>query len=249
VLEEFESDRLKFLHCSDSDVPRLALIAGPPSPFRLNAKNELMPSVDEFSRPLELAAAAAKSKLKPHFVVLMTHSAVLHQNTIGRFSAIVFDLLERNYSVHLRLTNLQEHGLPQDKSILVMVAAPASTSLAWHLNWALPDSQLPCKVKDFIGDIVFGNPRASTETKDGFVCSYPAPNNNYGVPNHNGESLLYNHQTGRVSETEMASLDMDAHTVTLDPYRAMPLVHPGKTVRSPFRLQLTLRLSQSEGIS
>lgn len=176
----------------------------------------------------------------------MTHSAVLHQNTVGRFSATVFKLLECNYAVYLRLTTLQQHGLPQDKSILVMVAAPPSTSLPWQLNWPLPDLQLSRKVKDLIGDITFDNPRACSETKGGFVCSIPASDDSNGALTHNGVRLLYNHQTGRASKTGKASLDMDANTVGLGPYGAMTLLHPSKIVRSPFQCQLTLNFKQPE---
>jgi hypothetical protein len=42
---------------------------------------------------------------------------------------VVFGLLERINTVRLRLTNLQEPGFPQDKSIPVRVAAPPSNSL------------------------------------------------------------------------------------------------------------------------
>ena len=194
MLEEFDTSRLELLHCSDSDLPRIALVTGAPYPFRLNDKNELMPSVGEFLLPLDIAVAAAKSRLSPHFVVLITHSAILHQSTIERFSAAVFELLERNYSVHLKLTTLQQHGIPQDRSILLMVAAPPSASLPWQSNWPLSDSQLSCKVKDLIGNIAFDNPRASTETKGGFVCSIPASDGSNEASTHNGARLLYNHR-------------------------------------------------------
>jgi hypothetical protein len=235
VLEEFESGRLKLPHCPHADLPRIALMAGAPYPFRLNNKNEVLPSMDEFLQPLDLAAAIAKSKLSPQFLVLMTHSAVLHDKVIDRFSATIFQLLESNYSVHLRLTTLHEHALPQEKSILVMVAAPSSASLPWQQNWSPPDPQLSLKLNDFIGDIAFDNPRASMETTRGFVCSIPGSNSSDDL-RQNRANLLYNHQTGRSSNTGKNLLDMNANTVTLAPDGALALLHPSQFDRLIFNI-------------
>jgi hypothetical protein len=232
VLEDLESGRLEFHHCPDSAVPRIALIAGAPFTFRLDDRNGLMPSVDEFLQPLELATAATKLAPKPHFAVFITHSAMLHQKTIGRFSAAVFQLLERNYAVHLSLTTLQHHGLPQAKDILVMIAAPPATSIRWEPHWPLTYSQPSHKVKDLIGDIAFANPRAFTGTKCGFVCSLPGCDDSNGATSPDDARLLYNHQTGRICKTAKASVGMDADTVKLTPYGATPLLHPSKPICS-----------------
>jgi hypothetical protein len=244
VLEEFESGRLELPHCPDPNLPRIALMAGAPYPFRLNDKNEVLPSVDEFLQPLDLAAAITKSKLSPQFLVLTIHSTILHQKTIKRFSATIFQLLESNYSVHLRLTTLQEHGFPQEKCVLVMVAAPPSTSLPWQQNWPLPDSQPSLKVNDLIGDITFNNPRVSREMTRGFVCSIPGSDGS-DILRQTGANLLYNHQTGRRSKTVKNILHMDANTVTLAPYGAMPLHHPGQFVHSSFLTSANLEIQNS----
>jgi hypothetical protein len=193
-----------------------------------------MSSVGEFLKPLELAIAATDFAPKPHFIVFITHSAILHPKTIGRFSATVYQLLEKNYAVHLSLTALQHHGLPQAREFLIMIAAPPATPIRWEPHWLLTCSQPSQKVRDIIGNIAFANPRASLGTKSGFVCSLPEGDDS------NNARLLYNHQTGRLYEPAKPSVDMDADSIKLAPYGASPLFHPSKPCALMPRMELTL---------
>lgn len=206
--------------------------------FRLHYKNTFMPPLAEFFSPLDVVDATLESRLAPHFLVVTQSPAVLHHDSKGRFSSTILKLLQRNYSVHLKLTDLREHGLPQDRGLLLLVAALPSVVLDWQASWPLPGSRLSHPVEDLISDLNFSNPRVSAGTNSGFVCSWPLDPDTQDPLTFDGARLLYNHQTGRMGGTGMQPLNLDADNICLSPYLGINVLHPRKIPLRYFKLVL-----------
>jgi hypothetical protein len=207
--------------------PRVVLGAGEPECFRLREDNEQMPTLERFLRPM-VDVEAATQALKPDFVAMLMPSSVLHPRAISHFSNVVLQLLERRMSVHLRLTTLQERDLPQDRSILTLIACPLGGSLAWYKGW--PDNyvQRGGEIDDVVGDLTFENPRVQQGTNAGFVCA---------LPDHDlvdGETRSFrgiaNHQTGLHASDgeEVVAVDTTVDRLTTI-YGPKNWIHPGKT--------------------
>jgi hypothetical protein len=179
--------------------------------------------MDEFLRPLDLMDAAANSPLDPDFLVMLMPPALLHRSTISRFSTSIFKLLEQRLSVHIRLSSLQDHGIPQERSTLIVVASPFCASLPWHFDWPVTRPRPSVKVKDLIGDLAFENPRATRGAKGGFVCSVPSDQGNGRT------QYIYNHQTGRSAPLGETPIDMSANAISVSCNSPKFLVHPSKS--------------------
>ena len=210
------------------EYPRIALVAGENTRFRLSDRNKQMPSMDEFLRPLDVMDAAANSPLSPDFLVMLMPPALLHHSTIGRFSRSIFKLLEQRLSVHINLSPLQDHGIPQERSTLIVVASPFCAPLPWHFDWPVPGPHLSVKVKDLIGDLAFENPRASRGAKGGFVCSIPTRNSPTSDEGNGRTKYIYNHQTGRSAPLRETPIDMNANAISMSCNSPKSLVHPRK---------------------
>jgi hypothetical protein len=229
VFEEFVSGKLRTPTLPTPEHPRIALVAGENTPFRLSDRNKQMPSMDEFLRPLNVMDAAANSLLGPDFLVMLMPPALLHRSTIGRFSTSIFKLLEQRLSVHVRISSLQDHGIPQERSTLIVVASPFCASLPWRFDWPVTGRRPSVKVEDLIGDLAFENPRATQGGKGGFVCSVPAQNRPT-IDEENGRTqYVYNHQTGRLAPLGQTPIDMSANTISMSCNSPKSLVHPSKS--------------------
>ncbi|KAK1770181.1 hypothetical protein QBC33DRAFT_313551 [Phialemonium atrogriseum] len=223
--------------------PMIALVAGENTNFRLSQGNKDMPSVDLFLSPLGIMDSATSSHFKPDFTALQISPAVLHSSTIRRFSESILRLLEQGQTVRISLQSLQAHGIPQDRSILVVVGSPfpgsAHVSTKRHDPPAIATgatrSQSPGKIEAFIGDLAFENPRATEGAGGTFVCSQA---DGAGMP----PRYIYNHGTGQhVPGEDAKAVDMDADTVVLSYNSSQSLIHPVRrdllTVRELARLQ------------
>lgn len=169
VFDEVISRKLEPFPLVSPEYPRIPLVAGENTCFRLSDGNQQMSLMEEFLRSLAIMEASAKSPLGPDFLVMPMPPALLHRSTIGRFSTSIFKLLEQRLSVHIKLSPLQDHGIPQDRSTLIVVASPFCASLPWDLNWPVTGPRSPVKIKDFIEDLASENPRATQGAKGGFV--------------------------------------------------------------------------------
>ena len=235
IFDEFISGTLGPPSLPLSEHPRIALVAGENTHFRLSDRNIQMPSMDEFLRPLDVMDAAANSPLSPDFLVMLMPPALLHYSTIGRFSRSIFKLLEQRLSVHINISQLQDHEIPQERRTLIVVASPFCAPLPWHFDWPLTGLHLLVKVKDLIGDLVFENPRAAQGAKGGFVCSVPARNNPASDEGNGRTKYIYNHQTGRSAPPRETPIDMNATAISMSCNSAKSLIHPCKySVRLPY---------------
>jgi hypothetical protein len=229
VFDEFVSGKLGSPPLPTPEHPRIALVAGENTSFRLSDGNKQMPSMDEFLRPLDVMDAATNSPLGPDFLVMLMPPALLHRSTIGRFSTSIFKLLEQRLSVHIRLSSLQDHGIPQERSTLIVVASPFCASLPWHFDWPITGPRPSVKVKDLIGDLAFENPRATQGAKGGFVCSVPAQKNPASDEGNGRTQYIYNHQTGRSTPLGETPVDMSANAISVSCNSPKSLVHPSKS--------------------
>lgn len=147
-----------------------------------------MPSLKDFLHPLEILDESFEG-LKADFAILLMPSAILHPEAIDRLSKTILVLLEKRLSVHLRLTALQDLGVPQEGSIVTIIASPLCAPLPWSLDELNTTPTELLSVGNVIRDLTFENRR------DGFVCSPPARDE------LNGEMprarYVYNHKTGQ----------------------------------------------------
>lgn len=187
-----------------------------------------MPSIDEFLRPLDIMDAAVHSPLHPDFLVMLMPPALLHCSAIGRFSTSIIKLLEQRLSVHIRLSSLQDHGIPQERSTLIVVASPFCASLPWHSVWPVTGARPSVNVKHLLGDLAFENPRANQGVRGGFVCSIPTQNNLASDEGNRRTQYVYNHQTGRPAPLGEIPIDMNANAISVSWNSPKALVHPSK---------------------
>jgi hypothetical protein len=227
VFDEFVSGKL-CLSLPRPECPRIALVAGDNTYFRLSDGNKQMPSREEFLRPLDIMDAAANSPLEPDFLIMLMPPALLHRSTIGRFSMSIVKLLEQRFSVHVKLSPLQDLGIPQERTTLIVVASSFCTSLPWHIDWPVTGPQPPVMAKDLIGNLAFENPRAAQGGKVGFVCSVPAQSNLDPAEENRPIKEIHNHLTGCSALSGSTLLDMDANAIFVSCTSLEPLVHPCK---------------------
>ena len=158
--------------------------------------------------------------------------ALLHFSPIGRISATLLRLLEQRLSVHMKLSPLRDQGLPQKRSVLIVVASPSCASLPWNFDWPIASPQPSIKINDIIGDLAFENPRATEGANRGFVCTrtlqYSADEGNRSV------KYIYNHQTGHRAPPGGIPLEMDANTIFAPCNGPKSWVHPIKSPMKPF---------------
>ena len=231
VFDDFASGKLGSLPLPSPEDPRIALVAGENTRFRLSDGNKQMPSIDEFLTPFDIVDAASNSPLSPDFLVMLMPPALLHHSTIGRFTKSIFKLLERRFSVHIRLYSLQDHGLSQERSTILVVASPFCAALPWSIGQPINGPRPWVEVKGLIGDLAFENPRATQGAKGGFVCSVPAQNKPVSDEGNGRPLYIYNHQTGRSAPLGEDPIDMSANAIPLYYDSPKSLVHPSKSFR------------------
>ncbi|OQV05976.1 hypothetical protein CLAIMM_10624 [Cladophialophora immunda] len=243
VLSDIYSEQLRPPSTPDPAPPNIALIAGRSAPFRLNEANNRMPSAEHFVSLLDLVDAAVETPGKPDFLVMLSSPAMLHASFVPRFLATIINLLKHRRSVHIRLCRLQEHGLPQERSILLVVASPFCAPLPWYLHWpSLPRKEQPITLRDLIVDLDFDNPRLGSGSKRAFVCSPPL---DAAHPDQRRGPCLdhvYNHQTGQHPPPSCRiPLHWDTDAVVTLSSVLQPWTHPRRqdllTVRELARLQ------------
>ena len=216
-----------------TETPRVALVAGANTYFRLSNAHGQMPSVEQFLHPLRVMNSAADSALRPDFVVAFMPAAVLHPQALRGLFTNIRKLLEKRFSVHLKLSTLQNHGIPQERHILIVVAAPLGIQLPWQTHWPTAGQDPVSQVRDRIKDLAFRNNRRVSGGIGGFVCSMPGPT----VSGSSGgladfSKMIYNHQTGRVIPPDANLVDVESHAISLSP-SARLLGHPGTSSGEP----------------
>ena len=187
-----------------------------------------MPSLKQFLRPCDIMDRAISSALAPHFLVSFMPPALLYHSALGRFASTVIRLMEQRLSVHIKLSRIRDYGIPQERSSLVVVAAPSYAS-PWHVSFPATNRAQVVKIKDLIEDLAFENPRTSAKGgRGGFVCPKPLQDPPDPTEGAGPTKYIYNHQTGRAAPPEGVLVDMDAHALCFCSNSPKPLVHPRK---------------------
>ncbi|OAL39774.1 hypothetical protein AYO20_00686 [Fonsecaea nubica] len=193
VLKDFDSGKLLPLQLPDPAPPKVLLFAPEHQCFRLNMQNRQMPTLRQFLKPLD-GVDKAVEVLKPDFVVMLLPLAVCHPSAVARFARTRLRLLERGFAVHSMLISLRDYGLPQERSILAVVASLFGVPLSWKFDRYTTRSEQPSTIGSLIEDLAFKNPRVRTESNTGFVCLPPAVQGSEGETSTVGH--VYNHYTG-----------------------------------------------------
>jgi len=228
VVQEINHGTIRLPRAFDPSHPVIALVSGQASPFRLQNNNQFMPTIDDFLQPLNTIDNVATSLLKPHSIVSVMHSAVFHPNVRDRLSSTIHGLLDKEYSVYIRLTSAKEHGLALDSSLVVIVATRSPIPLTWDLYWPLDHAVSPSAVQTIIHDLKFVNGRAYAGKEQGFMCSAPHPLGPGRTVPQNGTDVFYNHQTGRKATERTKMMDMLETNLELGPPGAVHYTHPSK---------------------
>ncbi|KAJ9156285.1 C-5 cytosine methyltransferase [Pleurostoma richardsiae] len=177
--------------------PVIVLASGENTNFRLRAGNDKMPSLEKFLAPLRALEGVVDSSFNPDFGVLQMSPSLLEPLAVKGLSTSILRLLERKYIMRLKLVNHLDHGLLQDRRVLVVVASRFSGLVSVPLQPYTstgPDSvRLAKKVGDIIGELRFKNTRVSEGGSAGFVSSLvPDREDDNGFPSR----YIYNHRTG-----------------------------------------------------
>jgi len=188
-----------------------------------------MPSLEQFLLPIDLLDAVSQSALKPDFVIATVSPAMLHPLAIPRFAKAILSLLEARLSVQLKLCKFQDHGIPQDKTILLLFASPLYPPLPALPLWRRNTGQGPqTTLNDMIADLSLVNSRASVEPERGFVFQVQQPNE--PLPQRSRKNI-FNHQTGRPPGEGAIVIDMNSTALALPSQLPLNLIHPGKVAR------------------
>ncbi|OQV00919.1 hypothetical protein CLAIMM_06354 [Cladophialophora immunda] len=238
VFEDFASGKLLPIQLPDPATPKIHLFAGEHACFRLSTQNRQMPTLHEFLKPLDAVDKAVEA-LNPDFVVMLLPPAVRHPQASSRFSKTLLKLLEAGFSVHSTLISLRDYGLPQERSILAIIASPFGVPLPWKFEHYVTGAQVPTTIGSLIGDLAFENPRMGTQSNTGFVCLPPTlhgPEAEMSTLGH-----VYNHYTGIPVASDAQSVSMDGNTPFTFFNGQKEWIHPVRkdrvTVRELARMQ------------
>lgn len=197
--------------------PKVAVVSNESAYFRLNCVNNSMLTIEEFLKPLKDIGSIAQA-FDPDFYVMLLSPAMLHDDAAPIFSDTILQLLEKKMSVHLRLVPLRDLGLPQSRSILVVMASPFCDNLSNTGRHATDGQRLD--VVELLQDLSLENPRTIQGGDVGFVCSLP------GQPGY-----IFNHNTGQRPPGD--NPDATEFELNLDLHLGPKLwIHPGKSARS-----------------
>lgn len=204
-----------------------------------------MPTVQHFTQVLDIVDQSFEA-LHPNFVAMLMPPALLHPLALGKCVSTILGLLGKRMSVHLKLTPLSDYGIPQQRSILTIIASPFRAPLPWGVDRPDRGPQPSLKVADVIGDLVFDNPRALPQCKTGFVCSPPTQGEHASLGRY-----VYNHITGQAIRWNQEPIEVDVDSV-LTPFNgAKSWLHPSKMSRAMagFRTALTWFTSSSRPLN
>lgn len=210
ISKDFDSSGIRLDHSQmpRNEPPQVVLLASGKTCFRLCEENTGMVSLDEFLQPLRVLDEAT-DHLGGDFIVALLEPAMLHASARDRLSASILRLLKKRMSVHLRPISLREHGLPQDRTILTLIASPYCAKLPWDLDKAnselLPAQNTVVTMQDVIGDLAFENSRIPTRTRTGLVCR--------SLHQLGGGYIVYNHYTGQGLAAGQETIMVDENTV------------------------------------
>ena len=188
-----------------------------------------MPSAEQFLEPLRHVDQVVDA-LQPDFLMLLLPPAVLHPSVLDDFRFRIFDLLERRMSVHLNLQSAKDYGLPQERSILTVVAS--SVCAPFHWPTGAPDHELVSQpnLMDTIGDLAFSNLRITDDTDVGLICSPPSldvEGASETLPRY-----VYNHCTGGHDSNVQARVPVDTGPILDLSLGSRRWTHPSKAIHT-----------------
>ncbi|OCL12388.1 hypothetical protein AOQ84DRAFT_373147 [Glonium stellatum] len=244
VLADFGSGRLVPPCLPGPEIPKIALISGMNFKFILddmtNAQRRNY-SIRDFLVPLRiLDDAVTSSALIPRssdFFVLALPSAILHEIVFPELIGSIMKILERRYSVHLKMSSFSEHNIPQSRTVIILLASPICADPHWDLYWppeanlsqASPETTVRHKIRDLFSQ----NSRMKLDGKPCFVCNYQP------VMEYDPLGCIYNHGTGQ-KFAQMEPIELETANSSLD-YRRLRYQHPVRgdclTVRELARMQ------------
>lgn len=141
-------------------------------------------------------------------------SAVLHESLYVVFLNSIFGLLEKRYSVHLKLVHLPDYGIPDAQDALVLIASPVCAASPWTEKKGSSTT-----VRELIQDLAFKNPRVTNDWNSGFVCTSQVTGD--------ASRPIYNHKTCPVHPDDDA-IDLDTTAEEIFTHSNFKLGHPGK---------------------
>ena len=210
--------------CEDPAVPKVFILAGQGRHFLLTQREEdNTASLRDFLACFDTLDLASMSKPRPDYLIFTISSAVFHERAVSRLTASIFKLLDMDFTVHIRKSNIMDWGLPQDHSFIILVASSFDSEIDWVPPVkATTDVTTRAKIGDFIRDLEFVNPQANRDGKIGlFSCEYklPCPSTDW-VNRFRHDSaqiptmahMLHNHQTG-LPQRGQPILDLNLETL------------------------------------
>ncbi|OCT50090.1 hypothetical protein CLCR_06541 [Cladophialophora carrionii] len=237
TFDDLNTKKLLPIQLPDPVPPRIVLLAGEHTYFRINKLNEQMPRLDQFLHDLEVIDTADAEE-GPNFLVMLMSPALLHSSAMSRFSETILRLMKLRYSVHMKIVQVRQYGLPQERSILVIVASPICAPLPWNDERYTVQSTDVATLGELLADLNFGNDRMANKECSGFVCSPPQDNERTG-----SSSLVhvYNHYTGISVADGHGHIDVEANTTLRLVNGPQPWKHPDRpdrlTIRELARVQ------------
>lgn len=172
---------------------------------------------------------------------------------MGAFILTVFTLLQHRYSLHARKMSVQHSGLPQDRTVLILLASPVCAKLNWAFRSLTGDLPLAngekTTVRDAIRDISSQNRRELKSEWTAFVCKYTPslPARPFSIQARTAchPANIYNHETGLTPPPHGSEpIVMESTAVSLDPRFSACLAHPSES-SSQTRVKLDQLTSQS----
>lgn len=214
--------------------PKIAIVSGENTNFRLSPENFRMPTNDDFLRKFDTMDSIKDLPpyLKPDFKIFQMSSATLHNKARPRLSRSIIGILEMGQVVRIGFVSLKALHIPQDRSTFVIVASPfhgvATASIGKNtISSAVVetpsghDQARAHTIGQFIGDLAFENPRMGTSSQNGFVCLSQPVIGSQALPRAEN---TYNHRTGRTPQSGVAPICMTASEVRI--LDEVPM-HPG----------------------
>lgn len=238
ILDDLVSPQLVLPPLPGRGVAKVLIVSGANDRFNISEPDVLRAEAHRrFLEPLEtLKAAVRSSAIASDFLVLTMPCAILHESVLGALIRTMFTLLQHRYSVHLRKLNVKDYGIPQDRSIIVLLASPVCAEPKWafKINSAgdrMADDAQSITIGDAIEDLSFKNPRKLEDGATAFVCKYtpnlhPQP---FAIAARTASpaALVYNHRTGFPNQgSESITMTSIASSLNLTA-NAHP-AHPGQ---------------------
>lgn len=221
LLDEFTSSQLGSLFSPSSHIPSILLVSGPNEVFVLERQRRRS-SLEKYLDPIKTVKAALNCKaLNPIFLVLTMSSAILHEFAFPELMECILILLENRYSVHLQKIWLPDHGIPQNRTIVVLLASSLWAAVPLGIDKHISESD-SCKksktVRHMIGDLSFRNTRTDRDSKTSSASKHS--NAECGLRKH-----IHNHQTRR-QPCHHHPIDLDSTATTFTHQRATCFTHP-----------------------